>query len=416
MAAGMNEGRFEFLTKKLEALRDASSFRSLHPYDHDGVYLVEASDDVAAENCKQKRLLNFGSNDYLGLAQSHACSPDKLAALPDKLAALPAGAGASVLVSGYTSLHHRLCMMLAEWEQTQAAVIFPSGYAACSGTVATLAEAGDLLLSDQLNHASLIDGCRASYATRFVYPHADLRAVGELLRTQRHNHARAWIITDGVFGMDGDLAPLEGLCDLAEQYDAHVIVDEAHGTGVLGSDGSGSCAEMGVKSRVAIRIGTLSKAIGSHGGFVVGPQAVVDYLVNRCRSLIFSTAGSPLAISAAITAVESITREPHRRQHVRQLASQLRESMNDMGLTSETSKLTGVGQGVRISGVPIIPLVVGANERALSLASKLREAGFFVPAIRPPTVPAGTARLRISLTAAHQWEQIEQLLAAIAAG
>lgn len=405
----MNEDRFEFLSKKLEALRDASSFRSLHPYDHDGVYLVEASDDAAAENRTQKRLLNFGSNDYLGLAQSHASS---LA----ELAALPAGAGASALVSGYTSLHHRLCTMLAEWEQTQAAVIFPSGYAACSGTVATLAEEGDLLLSDQLNHASLIDGCRASYATRFVYPHADLHAVSELLRTHRHKHARAWIITDGVFGMDGDVAPLEGLCDLAEQYDAHVIVDEAHGTGVLGSDGSGSCAELGVKSRVAVRIGTLSKAIGSHGGFVVGPQVVIDYLVNRCRSLIFSTAGSPLAISAAITAVQSITREPHRRQHVRQLAIHLRESMNDMGLTSETSKLTSVGQGVCISGVPIIPLVVGANERALSLASKLREAGFFVPAIRPPTVPLGTARLRISLTAAHQWEQIEQLLAAIADG
>jgi 8-amino-7-oxononanoate synthase len=279
--------------------------------------------------------------------------------------------------------------------------------------VATLAEEGDLLLSDQLNHASLIDGCRASYATRFVYPHADLRAVGELLRTHRHKHARAWIITDGVFGMDGDVAPLEGLCDLAEQYDAHVIVDEAHGTGVLGSDGSGSCDEMRVKSRVAIRIGTLSKAIGSHGGFVVGPQTVIDYLVNRCRSLIFSTAGSPLAVSAAITAVESITREPERRQHVRQLATQLRERMNDIGLTSETSKLTSMSHGVCISGVPIIPLVVGANERALSLASKLRESGFFVPAIRPPTVPSGTARLRISLTAAHQWEQIEHLLAAI---
>lgn len=383
----MTDSRFDFLSKKLDSLRQIDSLRTLVPREHDGAVLIERDG---------RRLINFGSNDYLGLGCRQSKTPDTF------MTGFMTGAGASALVSGFTRLHERLCGDLAALEQTEAAVVFPSGYAACSGVVATLAEEGDLLLSDSLNHASLIDGCRLSSATRFVYPHRDVDAVRELLVTHRHKHARAWIVTDGVFGMDGDVAPLEALCDLADSVDANVIVDEAHATGVLGDDGSGCCAELKVKSRVAIRIGTLSKAIGSHGGFAVGPQVVIDYLVNRCRSLIFSTAGSPMTIAAAIEAVRIIREEPERRQRVRTLAAHFRSQFREH--FPERTPLTSV------VGIPIVPLIVGANAETMSLAARLNETGFFVPAIRPPTVPPGTARLRVSLTAEHRTEDVNDLL------
>ncbi len=390
---------FAFLAKKLAALQLSDSLRALNPYTHDGMALIDSAG---------RSLVNFGSNDYLGLAFARVEQLSLLFLHPNQTKTPDTcltGAGASALVSGFTTLHANLCRSLAELEETVAAVLFPSGYAACSGTVGTLAEAGDMLLSDQLNHASLIDGCRLSRATRFVYPHLEVESVRQLLIAQRHNFARAWIVTDGVFGMDGDVAPLPALCDLAEQFDAHVIVDEAHATGVLGNDGSGVCSELGVKSRVAIRIGTLSKAIGSQGGFVVGPQVVIDYLINRCRPLIFSTAGSPLTIAAAIQGIESIRAEPQRRERVRMLAQRLRDQM--------TARFPSQIPPTSVSGVPIVPIIVGANEAAIRIAAQLRNAGFFVPAIRPPTVPIGKARLRISLSACHQEVEVERLAEAI---
>ncbi|MGV3483103.1 MAG: aminotransferase class I/II-fold pyridoxal phosphate-dependent enzyme [Planctomycetaceae bacterium] len=387
----MNAGRFEFLVEKLESLRAADLFRSLVPRERRGPVLIEPDG---------RQLINFGSNDYLGFA-GQSLSPDRIIT-PAQGCGLHGGAGASALVSGYTPLHEELCRLLASWEQTEAAVLFPSGYAACSGTVATLAEEGDLLLSDELNHASLIDGCRLSRATRMVYPHRRADLAKELLAAHRQKHARAWIVTDGVFGMDGDVAPLESLCELAERFDAHLIVDEAHATGVLGADGSGLCAELGVKSRVAIRIGTLSKALGSHGGFVVGPQPVIDYLINRCRPLIFSTAGSPLTIAAAARAIQVLRAEPERRAAVRNLAQSLRQQIG--------ACMPGKVPPSDVAGVPIVPVVVGTNERVLRASAKLREEGFFVPAIRPPTVPTGTARLRLSVTSAHQPEDVEQVV------
>jgi len=386
----MNADRFAFLKEKLNAIREADSLRVLMPRIHDGTTIIE-SDGT--------RLINFGSNDYLGLAAQRFVSTPNIPLLTTN------GAGASALVSGFTTLHDQLCQQLADLEQTEAAVVFPSGYAACSGVVATLAEDGDLLLSDQLNHASLIDGCRLSRATRFVYPHIDVDSLQRLLEQQRHRFVRAWIVTDGVFGMDGDVAPLEALCDLAERFDAHVLVDEAHATGVLGADGSGSCEEFGVKKRVAIRIGTLSKAIGSHGGFVVGPQVVIDYLVNRCRSLIFSTAGSPLTIAAAIRGVDIIRSEPERRIRLRAMAERFREQVD--------RKLPGKLPRTSILGVPIVPIVLGENRRVVEVSERLRNAGFFVPAIRPPTVPTGTARLRVCISAAHCEQEIVRLVEAL---
>ncbi len=385
----MTVPRFDYLAMRLDDLRQTGALRVMRPAIHRGATIIDVNGN---------QLINFGSNDYLGLASRSASSITRQLEADQSICC---GAGASPLVSGYTELHAELCTLLAEFEDTQAAIVFPSGYAACCGTVATLAEAGDLLLSDQFNHASLIDGCRLSRASRFIYPHRDVASLASLLEQHRVAHARAWVVTDGVFGMDGDVAPLCQLCDLADRYDATVIVDEAHATGVLGNDGSGLCGELGVKSRVLVRIGTLSKAIGAHGGFVVGPQVVMDYLVNRCRSLIFSTAASPLTIAAAIDAIEIIRAQSQRREHLRLLTTSLRSRLAKAFPTATLP--------TTIPGVPIVPLVLGDNAAALRVSVSLQAMGFFVPAIRPPTVPQGTARLRISLSAAHTVEQVDQL-------
>lgn len=373
---------FDFLHRRLRSLVAEHSFRSLRSVPLSG-------GDSPIEDASQKSLINFGSNDYLGLAAKRFSTQ----------IAIAHGSGASPLVCGSSDDHRRLSQLIAEFEQTEAAVLFPSGYAACSGAVATLPQAGDLILSDQLNHASLIDGCRLSAAEKIIYPHRDIAAVEELLAANRPRYKNAWIITDSVFGMDGDLAPLRQLCDLADRFDAILLVDEAHATGVLGEDGSGAAAHLNVKSRIPIRIGTLSKAIGAQGGFVAGPQVVIDYLINFCRPLIFSTAASPLAIAAAIDGVLAIGAQPHLRKKVRASARRIRTAIGLQDHAAEESE------------IPIIPLVIGENEQTLCIANRAAAAGLFVPAIRPPTVPQGTSRLRISVSASHTESQIDRLIA-----
>lgn len=377
---GTPRAPFGLFAERLQGLIAAHGLRRLRTQDACGAELIDHAG---------RRLVNFGANDYLGLAAR---------GLAATAGACPRGAGASPLVCGHTPAHDALCQMLAELEQTEAAVLLPSGYAACCGVAATLPQADDLILSDQLNHASLIDGCRLSAADRRIYPHRDLQAVEDLLRQHRGGYRHVWILTEGVFGMDGALSPLEQLADLAERYDAFLVVDEAHGTGVLGPDGSGACAHVGVKSRVPIRIGTLSKAIGAHGGFVVGPRVVIDYLINFCRPLIFSTAASPLVIQAAIAGVQAIGDEPNLRQRVVSHAQRVRGSL-------------GIACPVAEREIPIIPVPLGSNERAQQASAEAWAAGLAIPAIRPPTVPAGTARLRVSLSAAHTEQQIDSLIA-----
>lgn len=372
---------FRFLAEKIEQLRGQDRSRKLVPRVHDGVHL--RSEDGTS-------LINFGANDYLGIAAQQK-TPSR---------SCLTGAAASALVSGWTTEHEALAKAIAAWESTEAAVLFPSGYAACSGTIACLAREGDLILSDELNHASLIDGCRLSKATKVIYPHREVEAVDEILRKSRDRYDRVWIVTDGVFSMDGHVAPLASLCDLAKTHDATVIVDEAHGTGVLGSNGSGLCETLGLKEEVPIRIGTLSKGIGSQGGFVVGPQVVIDYLINHCRSLIFSTALAPAAVAAAASAIETIRAQPDRAQTVQRYAKQLRQ------------RLSLDGDGIE-SCVPIVPLVVGSDSAAVGLSKELERRGFFVPAIRPPTVPEGAARVRVSLSAAHEPAMVQSLADAI---
>lgn len=340
-----------------------------------------------------RRLRNFAANDYLNLAHD----PRVVAAARAALDECGAGAGASALVTGRSAWHVRLEERLAAFEGREAALLFPSGYAANVGTIPALARPQDVVFCDRLNHASLIDGCRLSGARFRVYRHDQLdRLERELGKAA--GHRRRWIVTDSVFSMDGHLAPLPALCDLAERFDAGLIVDEAHATGVLGTDGRGAAELLGVEDRVTVRIGTLSKAVGSLGGFVAGPRPLIDWLVNAARTQIFSTALPPSACAAALTALEIIQREPLRRQHLLARSEHLRQQ-----LTAQGSPLPAGGCG------PILPVILGDADRTVAAAARLEAAGLLVPAIRPPTVPSGTSRLRISLSAVHTEEDIDAL-------
>lgn len=369
--------QFDYLAERLRVLESRGRLRSLIPREVSGVELTEPSG---------KRLLNFGGNDYLGLAaEASEHAPVR-------------GSGASALLSGWTADHQLLSDRIASLESSEAAVLFPSGYAACSGTVAIMAEEGDLILSDQLNHASLIDGCRLSRAECVVYSHRDCSALQRFLNESRSHYNRVWIVSNTVFGMDGHVAPLNQMVELAGRHDACLIVDEAHATGVLGDDGSGACQALGVKDAIAIRIGTLSKAVGSQGGFVSGTKVMIDYLINRSRSLIYSTSLAPPAVAAALHGMDRIAEQPQRRERVQRLSARVR---TELGIKT-SSQLE--------FKVPIIPVVVGRDDRATELSKQLWERGFYVPAIRPPTVTEGSARLRISLSAAHDDVMIDRLI------
>lgn len=339
-----------------------------------------------------RTLLNFAANDYLALAGD----PRLAAAARAAADAAGWGAGASPLVAGYTAAHAALERRLAQFEQTEAAVVFGSGFAANLGSIAALVERGDAVFSDELNHASLIDGCRLSRADVAVYRHADVDHLAELLEAARGARRRL-IVTDGLFSMDGDLAPLAALVELAERHGAMLLVDEAHATGVFGPTGRGAAEALGVAERVAVRMGTLSKALASLGGFVAGSQSLAEWLVNRARSYVFATALPPAVAAAAAAALDVVRDEPQRRVGLLERAAWLRAALVEQGWD--------VGR----SASQIVPVIVGPPGRAVELAARLRAAGLLVPAIRPPSVPAGQARLRISLSSGHTAAMVEQL-------
>ncbi|SIO08646.1 8-amino-7-oxononanoate synthase [Singulisphaera sp. GP187] len=342
-------------------------------------------------------LVNFGSNDYLGLATD----PRVIAAAVRTAEAQGWGAGASPLVTGWSDAHQSLCADLTAFEQTEAVTLFPSGFAANLGTITALVGPDDAVYVDRLNHACLIDGARLAGARLRVYPHNDANRLGTILQRDRGRFRRSLIATDGVFSMDGDLAPLADLADLADRFEAMLLVDEAHGTGVFGPDGRGSAAACGVAERVTIRVGTLSKALGSVGGFVTGSQRLIDWLINRARPLIYSTALPPPAAAAASQALAIARAEPWRRERLHAMSLRLRQALMASGLD------------VGASAGPIVPVLIGSPQKTLELAERLRDRGFLIPAIRPPTVPDGTARLRIGLSAAHHDEDISRLIDAL---
>jgi 8-amino-7-oxononanoate synthase len=342
---------------------------------------------------KGKNLANFGANDYLGLAHD----PRLTAAVAKVLQRVGWGSGASPLVTGRGPLHDQLEAALAEFEGAEAALLMTTGFAANVGTVAALGGKGDLILSDAHNHASLIDGCRLSGARIQVYPHGNVDYVEHML-TQAAAFRRRLIVTDGLFSMDGDLAPLPELAELAERHHALLVVDEAHATGVFGEHGRGAAEHLGVEELVPVRVGTLSKALGSTGGFVSGSTHLIHLLANRARPYVFSTAAPEAVCAAGLAALKIVREEPQRRTTLLARADGLRK------------RLSSAGWDVGRSHSQIIPVIVGTPRRALRLAADLRQRGFFVPAIRPPTVPEGQSLLRISLSFAHD----EALLDALA--
>ena len=344
-----------------------------------------------------RELVNFGSNDYLALA----ADPRLAAAAAQAAHEEGWGSGASPLICGHAGSHQQLELRLARFEGTEAALVFSSGFAANAGTVAALVGPGDVVFTDRKNHASLLDGCRLSRADVRAYPHGDCHRLDELLARAGKSRRRL-IATDSLFSMDGDLAPLADLAELAERHASMLLIDEAHATAVFGPRGRGMAEHLGVEDRVDVRVGTLSKALGSAGGFVAGSRSLIEWLINRARPYVFSTASPPASAAAALAALDIVRHEPHRRQEVLARAEQLR------------NRLAEQGWNVGHSASQIIPVIVGRPDRAVELATALRQRGLFVPAIRPPTVPEGEACLRISLTYGHTPEMIETLLEALA--
>jgi 8-amino-7-oxononanoate synthase len=345
-------------------------------------------------------LIDLASNDYLGLRRD----PRVIEAACDAARRHGFGAGASSLVSGWCEAHEALAAGLADFERAEAALLFPTGFAANLGAVAALTGPGDAVFLDRLDHACLVAGARQSGARLRVYPHADAARLDDLLARERARYRRVLIATDGVFSMDGDLAPLPDLLDLATRHDAMLLIDEAHGTGVFGPDGRGAASEMGVADDhpAMVRVGTLSKALGSIGGFVAGSRRLIDHLIHRAPSFIYSTAPPPSAASAALASLQIVRDEPWRRDRVRSLGRSLAVRLRDIGL--DVPDVTG----------PIVPVVLGDPTLTLEAAATLADdAGFLVGAIRPPTVPRGTSRLRVSLTSNLTDEAFERLAHAL---
>jgi 8-amino-7-oxononanoate synthase len=349
--------------------------------------------------CRGRDILGFASNDYLNLSTD----PRLARAAARAARRYGCGSGASPLVAGYQSPHRRLETALADWEGKEAALVFSSGYAANLAVLTALAGEDDAVFSDALNHASLIDGARLSRARIHVYRHADVNHLADLLAQHGGDARRRLIVTDTLFSMDGDLAPLRALCDVAERHDCLLILDEAHATGVLGEQGRGALEMLLVPVPLAriVQVGTLSKALGCQGGFVSGARNLIQWLVNAARPYIFSTALALPVAAAARKAVQIVREEPEPRQRLRRLADFLRKTLQEAGFD--------------IGGSPshIVPILIGSPGEAVGLSNRLLERGFFVPAIRPPSVPPGTSRLRISLTAGHTDEDIRQLIAAL---
>jgi 8-amino-7-oxononanoate synthase len=333
-----------------------------------------------------KPVLLLCSNNYLGLADH----PRVREAAAEAAMRWGVGAGASRLVSGTMTIHGRLEERLATFKGSEACVLFGSGYLANQGVIGALAAAGDTVFSDELNHASIVDGCRLSRAEVFVYRHRDVEHLEWGLRRQGgEREARRLIVTDSVFSMDGDVAPLQELAELAQDYDARLVVDEAHAVGNLGPGGRGAVAEAGLEDEIDVVVGTLGKALGSYGAYACASAEMIRYLINTARSLIFSTAPAPPAVAGALAALDLLRERPHRVGRLRSNARALRRA------------LAAEGFPVADSEMQIVPLIVGEERAAMRLCQEAIERGVFAQAIRPPTVPNGTSRLRLTTMASH---------------
>ena len=338
-----------------------------------------------------REVLLFCSNNYLGLANH----PEVVEASREAAARYGASAGSSRLISGHMRAHRELEDQIAAWKQVEAALVFSTGYQANLGTITALTGRDDVVLSDELNHASIIDATRLSKATTRVFAHNDLGQLEQLLR-ESEGARRVLVVTEAIFSMDGDAAPLAEMARLTRRYGAWLMVDEAHSAGIFGKRGAGLVEELGLADSVDVRVGTLGKALGSFGAYVAGSRELVDLLINRARSFIFTTGLPPSVVAAAGAAIEICQREPERaaglRRRVRVIADRLRAA----------------GLAVPEAESQILPVTLGDADRTVACMRDLLERGVYVAAIRPPTVPAGTSRLRFSVMATHSQDQLER--------
>jgi 8-amino-7-oxononanoate synthase len=339
-------------------------------------------------------VLLFASNDYLGLARH----PEVVAAAVEATHAYGAGAGAARLVSGSLPPHLRVEQAIAAFKGTEAALTFGSGYLANIGAIPALIGRGGLILADRLCHASLIDGCRLSGADVRIYRHNDMEHVAALL-AKRAGGRRTLIVTEGVFSMDGDLAPLPDLAAVADAHQADLYIDDAHGTGVMGEHGRGTIEHYGLEKRIPLHMGTMGKALGSSGAFLAGGDEAIRYLLHRCRSFMFATAPPPGSAAAVIAALRVVQREPERRRRLWDNRDRLLTGLTRLGFT------------LLPTASPIMPILIGRAELAIRVAEQLFANGIFAPAVRPPTVSPGTSRIRVTVTSEHTSAQIDQALA-----
>jgi 8-amino-7-oxononanoate synthase len=360
-------------------------------------WIEEELQKIQQQKLLRKRTLREGlidlcSNDYLGLREHPEVKEEAIKAIKD----YGVGSGASALVSGYTTHHKSLEDKLADFKGVPACVLFGSGYLANLGTIPALVSEGDIILSDQLNHASIIDACRLSRAKVFVFPHLDYERAEEVLKENRRAYRRCLLVSDSVFSMDGDIAHLPTLLKLSQEYDCMLMLDEAHATGTLGEKGKGILYAFGIPwQENIILMGTLSKALGSYGAFVCGSQRLVDYLINRARSLIFSTSLPPSLCASAKKALEILEMEKWMVPTLKSLAEDIYKRLSEMGFF------------VKFHSTPILPIMLYSEERALELSKYLLEKGVFLQAIRYPTVPMGEARLRLTASLKYKKEDLE---------
>jgi glycine C-acetyltransferase len=378
------------LQQDIDALRKEGLFRPLR---------VLESPQMAEVVIAGRRLVNLSSNNYLGL-NTH---PRLIEAAVKGASEWGAGSGAVRGIAGTQSIHELLEARLAAFKRTEAALCFQSGYTVNLGVIGSMLEAGDCVVSDKLNHASIIDGIRLTKADRILYEHVDVDDAERALKEARDKgYRRVLLITDGVFSMDGDIAPLPDLVERAEKYDAAVMVDDAHGTGVLGRNGRGTSDHFNLHGRVALNIGTLSKAVGVVGGYVAASQTVRDHLIHKARPFLFSSSHPPAVVMACIAAIDVLEQEPQLIERLWENARHLKKGLTELGFDTGRSQ------------TPITPVMCGEGPQAMALSDALMERGVFAQGIGFPTVPRGMARVRTIVTATHTTEQLDAALAAFA--
>ncbi len=374
----------EKISNELKKIKESGLYRELN--------ILEGAQGPHVK-IKGRTYISFCSNNYLGLANH----PEVVKAVEDAVGKYGWGAGASRLVSGNTELHQALEDEISKFKRKEAAIVFPTGYMANIGTICSLVSSGDLVVCDRLNHASIIDGCRLSGATFRVYPHRDVGKLENILKKSKE-YPRKLIVTDTVFSMDGDLAPLPDIVRIAHEYNAMVMADEAHGTGVFGENGRGVVEHFNLDKKINIIMGTLSKAVGSLGGFVTGNSDLISYLRNKARTFMYTTALPPAACAASIAGIKLIQGDHSLRESLWRNVHYVKERLKSLNLNVTSLES------------PIIPIIIGNAKKTVDVSGFLFESGILIPAIRPPTVPDESSRLRVTIMATHTRVDLDKLL------